>query len=112
MTFTDFIPLTLYLALALGFSFLCSILEAVLLSVGPGYIQSMIDNGSKAGERLQRLKNDLDKSLSAVLTLTTHKSVTLNVDSSSNQAPIIVHFAVVLLYTRYPAILSHREYKR
>ncbi|MCH2372169.1 MAG: CNNM domain-containing protein [Pirellulales bacterium] len=71
MTFTDFIPLTLYLALALGFSFLCSILEAVLLSVGPGYIQSMIDNGSKAGERLQRLKNDLDKSLSAVLTLNT-----------------------------------------
>jgi len=71
MTFTDFIPLTLYLALALGFSFLCSILEAVLLSVGPGYIQSMIDNGSKAGERLQGQKNDLDKSLSAVLTLNT-----------------------------------------
>ncbi|MBK95857.1 MAG: hemolysin [Planctomycetaceae bacterium] len=70
-TFTDFIPLILYLALALGFSFLCSILEAVLLSVGPGYIQSMIDRGSKAGERLQTLKTDLDKSLSAVLTLNT-----------------------------------------
>ncbi|MBA62619.1 MAG: hemolysin [Planctomycetaceae bacterium] len=71
MTFSDFIPLTLYLALALGFSFLCSILEAVLLSVGPGYIQSMIDDGVKAGKRLQDLKNDLDKSLSAVLTLNT-----------------------------------------
>ncbi len=71
MTFSDFIPLILYLALALGFSFLCSILEAVLLSVGPGFIQSMIDDGSKAGQRLQELKNDLDKSLSAVLTLNT-----------------------------------------
>ena len=71
MSFSDFIPLILYLCLALGFSFLCSILEAVLLSVGPGYIQSMIDNGSKAGKRLQNLKTDLDKSLSAVLTLNT-----------------------------------------
>ena len=69
--FTDFIPLILYLCLALGFSFLCSILEAVLLSVGPGYIQSMIDKGNKAGKLLQTLKTDLDKSLSAVLTLNT-----------------------------------------
>jgi len=71
VTFAKLIPLILFLALALGFSFLCSILEAVLLSVGPGYVQSMIDKGSKAGKLLQTLKNDLDKSLSAVLTLNT-----------------------------------------
>lgn len=71
VTFPKLIPLILFLALALGFSFLCSILEAVLLSVGPGYVQSMIDKGSKAGKLLQTLKNDLDKSLSAVLTLNT-----------------------------------------
>ncbi|MCH2124242.1 MAG: CNNM domain-containing protein [Pirellulaceae bacterium] len=71
ITFTMLMPLLLYLALALCFSFLCSILEAVILSVGPGYVQSLVDKGSKAGQRLQDLKNDLDRSLSAVLTLNT-----------------------------------------
>jgi CBS domain containing-hemolysin-like protein len=57
--------------LALGVSFLCSILEAVLLSVGPGHVQLMVDSGSRSGQVLKKLRNDMDRSLSAILTLNT-----------------------------------------
>ena len=71
VTLSQCVPLLFYLALALCVSFLCSILEAVLLSVGPGQVQIMIDRGQKSGVLLQELKEDLDKSLSAVLALNT-----------------------------------------
>jgi len=68
---TDLTPMLLYLTLALGVSFLCSILEAVLLSVGPGHVQVMIDSGLQSGLVLKKLRDDLDRSLSAILTLNT-----------------------------------------
>jgi CBS domain containing-hemolysin-like protein len=67
----DLTPMLLYLTLALGVSFLCSILEAVLLSVGPGHVQVMIDSGLQSGLVLKKLRDDLDRSLSAILTLNT-----------------------------------------
>tara|TARA_B100000809_G_scaffold206838_1_gene209025 strand:+ start:1795 stop:2973 length:1179 start_codon:yes stop_codon:yes gene_type:complete len=70
-TAADLSPMLLYLTLALGVSFLCSILEAVLLSVGPGHVQVMIDSGSRSGLVLKKLREDLDRSLSAILTLNT-----------------------------------------
>lgn len=54
--------------IALFFSFLCSILEAVLLSITPSFIASQ--KGS-FGEKLIVLKKDIDKPLSAILTLNT-----------------------------------------
>ena len=67
----DLIPLALFLLLALGVSFLCSILEAVLLSVGPGQVQMMVEDGKKSGRILKNLRSNLDRSLSAILTLNT-----------------------------------------
>lgn len=60
-----------YLALALGVSFLCSILEAVLLSVTPSYVSMHEQRGTRAGQRLKRLKDDIDRPLSALLSLNT-----------------------------------------
>lgn len=60
-----------YIALALGVSFLCSILEAVLLSLTPSYIASLENRGSAAGEKLRALKEDIDRPLAAILTLNT-----------------------------------------
>lgn len=60
-----------YLFLALGVSFLCSILEAVLLSITPSYISLMENKGGQAGARLKRLKDDVDRPLSALLSLNT-----------------------------------------
>ena len=53
------------------FSFLCSILEAVLLSVTPNFISSEVRKGSSTGIMLQKYKEDIDRPLSAILTLNT-----------------------------------------
>lgn len=59
-----------YLSLALFVSFLCSILEAVLLSTTPSYIASL-DDDSKFKKTLEALKNDIDTSISSILILNT-----------------------------------------
>ncbi len=56
---------------SIGFSFLCSILEAVLLSVTPSYITRELQSGSATGKLLNQYKKDIDKPLSAILTLNT-----------------------------------------
>jgi CBS domain containing-hemolysin-like protein len=63
--------LLLYVALALGVSFLCSIMEAVLLSVTPSYVAALEREGSAVGERLHQMKDDIDRPLSAILSLNT-----------------------------------------
>lgn len=63
--------LLLYAVLALGVSFLCSILEAVLLSTTPSFVAAQAKAGSVTGERLQYYKDDIDRPLSAILSLNT-----------------------------------------
>jgi CBS domain containing-hemolysin-like protein len=63
--------LGMYLFIALFFSFLCSIAEAVLLSVSWVYIAVLEENKNKSGEILRELKSDINKPLSAILTLNT-----------------------------------------
>lgn len=63
--------LIIYVSIALGFSFLCSIAEAVLLSVTTPYISLLESEGRKAGPVLRKLKSDINAPLSAILTLNT-----------------------------------------
>lgn len=63
--------LLFYVALVLGVSFLCSISEAVLLSITPSFVAAANDEGHPAGERLRVLKEDIDRPLAAILTLNT-----------------------------------------
>jgi hypothetical protein len=44
---TDILQLIAYVFLALGFSFLCSVAEAVLLSVTPSYIEGLKEKRPK-----------------------------------------------------------------
>jgi CBS domain containing-hemolysin-like protein len=68
----DVIVLIASIVLALGFSFLCSIAEAALLSVTPSYIESLRPSHPRRAARLRRLKLDnVDRSLAAILTLNT-----------------------------------------
>lgn len=68
----DVALLVLYVLLALGFSFVCSIAEAVLLSITPSYIEGLRDTQPKRALRLKRLRQDnVDRSLAAILTLNT-----------------------------------------
>ena len=63
--------LLFYLLLALLVSFLCSMLEAVLLSVSHSYIAIMERKGSETGKLLRSYKEDIDRPLSAILSLNT-----------------------------------------
>lgn len=63
--------LILYLVLALGVSFLCSILEAVLLSVSDSYISALEREGKETGKLLKGMKEDIDRPLSSILSLNT-----------------------------------------
>src|SRR5210317_2099136 len=60
-----------YILIALVFSFLCSIAEAVLLSVTSPYVALLEKRGHKSGRLLRRLKADISQPLAAILTLNT-----------------------------------------
>ena len=61
-----------YLLIALFVSFMCSVLEAVLLSSTPSYIETLSKNGnSKTVKKLKELKSNIDKPISSILTLNT-----------------------------------------
>ena len=68
----DVVLLITYILLALIFSFLCSVAEAVLLSITPSYIAGLQDKNPKLAALLKQLKQDnVDQSLAAILTLNT-----------------------------------------
>lgn len=63
--------LLVYFGLALGVSFLCSILEAGLLSVTPSHVAKLEQDRPKIGRRLRALKLHIDRPLAAILSLNT-----------------------------------------
>lgn len=63
--------LIFYVALALIVSFLCSLLEASLLTITPSAIRSAEDRGARWASGMRQLKNDVERPLAAILTLNT-----------------------------------------
>lgn len=63
--------LFVYLFIALFTSFLCSIMEAVLLSTPVSYLRSAMDTGQPKAAKMLKLKENIDKPLSAILSLNT-----------------------------------------
>ncbi|MDX5318238.1 MAG: CNNM domain-containing protein, partial [Actinomycetes bacterium] len=64
--------LIVFVAVALVFSFACSIAESVLLSITPSYIEGLREDHPKRAEVLQKLRQEnVDRSLAAILTLNT-----------------------------------------
>ncbi|TAI47442.1 CNNM domain-containing protein [Flagellimonas allohymeniacidonis] len=63
--------LLFYAFISIFFSFLCSILEAVLLSITPTFINVKKQEGKEYAAQLESLKKDVDKPLIAILTLNT-----------------------------------------
>ena len=56
---------------SLAISFLCSVLEAVLLSVSHSYVALLQNSGDRAGDILHRMKRRIDEPIAAILTLNT-----------------------------------------
>ena len=60
-----------YLFLALFVSFLCSIMESVLLSASPSFLMVKKADGHQWADRFLLMKSDVDRPLSAILSLNT-----------------------------------------
>ncbi len=67
----DVILLVVFLMIALGFSFFCSVAEAVLLSISPSYTAMLKNSGSTAAPLIERLKENVERPLAAILSLNT-----------------------------------------
>ena len=64
--------LILFVVVAIGISFICSLAESALLSMTPSYIADVEESNPKKASMLRRLKiNNIDQSLAAILTLNT-----------------------------------------
>ncbi len=60
-----------YLVLSVVVSFLCSLLESVILSLSPTYIAVLEKKNHKRGALLSHLKDNIDRPLAAILALNT-----------------------------------------
>lgn len=83
-----------YVSIALLFSFLCSIAEAVILSVSPAHIALLEKEGKPSGKLLRSLKEDIHKPLAAILTLNTITH-TMGAAGAGAQAAIVFGSASV-----------------
>ena len=63
--------LIIYFLIALLFSFLCSLMEAVILSVTPSFITKKIQEGKDYAVWLKKYKDNIDRPLASILTLNT-----------------------------------------
>ncbi len=120
----DYTMLIIYGSLALGVSFLCSMLEAVLLSMSMSHVSIMSKTGDKNGLRWSRLKEDDSvKPLTAILTLNTiaHTMGAAGVgaevsriwgDDSLTVASIILTLAVLFLSEIIPKTIGAAYWKK
>ncbi len=60
-----------YLFLALFVSFLCSVMESVLLSTSKSFLNAKLESGHTSATTFIKLKNNIDRPLSAILSLNT-----------------------------------------
>lgn len=86
--------LLLYVALAIGVSFLCSVMEAVLLSITPSYMAALERDGNPLGEQLKEYKEDIDRPLAAILSLNTFAH-TVGAAGAGAQAAVVFGDAYV-----------------
>ena len=63
--------LIVYFLIALLFSFLCSLIESVILSITPSYITKKLQEGKDYAVWLKKYKDNIDRPLAAILTLNT-----------------------------------------
>jgi len=86
--------LLLYVGVAHAISFLCSLLEATLLTATPSYIRSLATERPALAARVQALKSDVDRPLAAILTLNTFAH-TIGAAGAGAQAAVVFGSAYV-----------------
>ncbi|WP_308915159.1 hemolysin family protein [Jannaschia sp. LMIT008] len=90
--------LILFVVLAIGVSFLCSILEAVLLSITPSFVEGAeVERPALAG-KLRALRTDIERPLAAILSLNTIAH-TVGATGAGAQAAVVFDDAGVGIFS-------------
>ena len=116
--------LIFWFAISIAFSFLCSVLEAVLLSITPSYVSQQAEKGTSTGRLLEEYKKDIDKPLSAILTLNTvaHTAGAIGVGAAAAQiwgtqpmatiiTPVVMTLLILILSEIIPKTLGANNWK-
>ena len=90
--------LILFVVLAIGVSFLCSILEAVLLSVTPSYVEVAEAERPGLAAKLRALRTDIERPLAAILSLNTIAH-TVGATGAGAQAAVVFDDAGVGIFS-------------
>lgn len=123
-TATSILLLILFVVIAIGISFVCSLAESVLLSMTPSFIADVQERNPKKAQMLKQLKVDnIDQSLAAILTLNT-AAHTLGSIGAGAQATIVfgstwfgvfsavMTFAILILSEIIPKTLGTMYWRR
>ncbi|MCB0687077.1 MAG: DUF21 domain-containing protein [Saprospiraceae bacterium] len=100
--------LILFFAVSITFSFLCSVWEAVLLSVTTTYVKQQVQKGTETGHLFEEFKQDIDKPLSAILTLNTiaHTVGAIGVGAQAGKIYGDSSFSIFGLAVGYESIIA------
>ncbi|PWU20863.1 MAG: Mg2+ and Co2+ transporter [Bdellovibrio sp.] len=116
-------PITILAILVLCLCFLCSFLEGVFLSITATYVALAVKEGRRHGRLLEHLKENVDRPLSAILTLNTIANTigsssvgALTYELYGNAAVSVVStilgFAVLVLGEFVPKVLGTVYWKQ
>lgn len=114
-----------FFCLSIIASFLCSIWEAVLLSITPSFVQVKLEEGTPLGRTLDRFKQNIDKPLAAILTLNTiaHTVGAIGVGAQATKIwgatfmstiviPVVMTLAILILSEIIPKTLGASNWKK
>ena len=96
--------LIIYIALAIGVSFLCSVLEAVLLSVNTAYVTTLVNEDRPSGHLYKKWKDNVSQPLSAILTLNTIAH-TIGAAGAGAQATVVFGSAYIGVFSAVLTLL-------
>lgn len=117
--------LIFFFLISIVFSFLCSIWEAVLLSIPPSQVEIKFQEGTSVGKLLKKFKDNIDQPLVAILTLNTiaHTAGAIGVGAQATEiwagnalvtgtvVPVLMTLAILILSELIPKTLGANYYK-
>lgn len=117
--------LIFWFAISIIFSFLCSVWEAVLLSISPAFAEMKLQEGGSIGKTLQDFKKNIDRPLAAILTLNTiaHTAGAIGVGASATKVwpgselmtgavvPVVMTLAILILSEIIPKTIGANYWK-
>jgi len=111
--------LIIFFLVSIIFSFLCSVWEAVLLSITPSYAAVQQKEGGELGKTIQEFKSNIDRPLAAILTLNTiaHTAGAIGVGAQASKiwggsvistmvVPVVMTLAILLLSEIIPKTIG------